>query len=341
MLGNRKIYSFNSRISTRNMIFLSLLLGIYSVICSPDVYVSDRSNYVFRFVNGYSEVWTIGLRFLAYILHRFTNEPKVLFFVISVGCMLVTLMSYNQAIDAYSYAIKFMILSQYSLYSFYLLKQAPALAFAALSMMFFFKRRYFSSIIILCVAIVFHESAVVLIPLYLIIYGAKKRWIRILEYIFCALVVVFFAEITSFLTMIIGKYIPQLVQQANLYLAENGSVQVEKINLLTVLKGIPYYSITFYALYNRRRLKDKIINFDKYLVLSVFASTMIVLSSYMYWMWRFGTYCYFPMFIFASLLIKECKSGKEKRLFELCTLGTSAFFTIRYLFQIYFTYGGF
>ena len=335
--NSNKLHS--RKIGWLEIIFLSSLIGIYSIISSKYPYSSDRGNYVIQFVNYRDSPWTPGLNILGDFLHLFTNEPKVLFFTVSFLCLFITLASYNIFEKARPQALLLMSISSYCIDSLFLLKQAPSIAFAAMSIAVLFKRRFALSIIFLIIAISFHEAAFILIPLYVVLLGAKKRWIRIFQYIILILTVLFFSEISNIVLGFVSHWLPNIFGQLSGYLDDGGNIK-QSINILTIFKGFPYYFITFYAVLKRSYLKSKIKNYDRYLVLCVFASAMIIMSAYMYWMSRFATYCYFPMFIFVSLILQEDK-GKDRQIFYLLVGGSLFFLTFRYLSQIFFLYGGF
>lgn len=348
LLNSRKItkkpdnsnHLYYRKIGVFGIVFLSCLIGIYSIIASKYPYSSDRGNYVIRFVNYWDSPWTTGLNVLADFLHIFTNEPKVLFFTVSFLCLFITLVAYNTFENAQPKALLFMSLSSYCIDSFFLLKQAPSVAFAAISIAALFNRKFKISTIFLVIAISFHEAALILIPLYIVLLGAKKQWVRIFQYIFLIVSILFFSYVTKVASGFIAQLLPNVSDQLSGYLDESGSI-IQSANILTIFKGFPYYFITFYAMLKRSSLKSKIRNYDRYLVICVFATAMIIMSFYMYWMSRFATYCYFPMFIFASLIMREINNRGERFLFLMLVGGSLFFFTFRYLYQMFFLYGGF
>ena len=321
------------------VVCLSTILGWYATICGQEPMSSDRYNYAVRFLNDYDDPWTFGLNTVADFLHLFTNDPNLLFFTITFLFFIVTLAAFHVFEEKERLSLLLLISSPYCLYSFYLLKQAPAIAFAALSIAAFLQKKRMLCLASLVIAITFHESAYILLPLFLVLLGAEKRWVRFLEYTVLILCVVFFQSISQFLVSILGG-IPSFMDQIDDYLSPSGAI-LQSSSVVTAIKGFPYYVITLYALFKRRWFKDRIKHYDRYLVLCVFASTMIVLSAFNYWMWRLGAYCYFPMFIFASLLMRECKGKQEKMLFYLAVVGSMLFITGRFLYQMFFLYGGF
>ena len=61
----------------------------------------------------------------------------------------------------------------------------------------------------------------------------------------------------------------------------------------------------------------------------------------MYWMYRFGLYSMFFVFMFFGEILRKIDSNKEKTIYILAVYGITAFLTIRYLSQMFFIYGGF
>ena len=90
----------------------------------------------------------------------------------------------------------------------------------------------------------------------------------------------------------------------------------------------------------RNKVRRKIEDIDKYLLLCVFASVATIASAFMPWMWRFAELVYFPVFIFAALLRDQFDNNKKKNEFDLIVCLSFAFFTYRKLILSYFIYGG-
>lgn len=327
------------------IVLSSVLYGWYATICSPVPYnASDRLHYVSRFVDCWRKPWSPGLNAIGDFLHLFTNNPHALFFLVTFLCVLVTLWAYRTRNGGYREALLFWASSTCTIESFYLLKQAPAIAFGTLSIILLmkdnFRYRYIACAAALAAAVSFHETALILIPIYCALFLTKWKWIRWASYLLVAVGVLFFGPVSRIAFSIIEVVMPPLFEQVSPYLDETGAMSFS-LNVLTPLKGFPYFLITAYGFWNRPRLKDEIRYYDWYLMLSVCASAFFVLSAYMYWMWRFGTYCYFPMYIFASELYRKASDRRLAQVFFGLVLSSLAFFTLRYLFQCYFLYGGF
>lgn len=329
------------RISFVAILLLCTIIGYYGTICGQTPMGSDRLNYALRFssdIYAYAvKQNSYGLYIVESILHLFTYDPYVLFFTIPVICLAFYLFAYNEWVEVTPLAILMFGMSPCVNYSFYQYKQAPALGLMALSFAFYQREKKIYALLFMIGAIAFHESAFVMIPLYAVIIGSRKRWVRIAEIIFLFVCVVGFKNV-SIVFVGISNFIPGLGAQLQSYLDDTGGIRTES-NIATIIKGVPYYIITIVGLVNRYKLKDSIKFYDQYLTMSIFASVCILMSAYMYWMWRFGSYVYFPVLIFASLIYREM--GNNRELFKWTVITSLAFFTFRAFAQYYFKYGGY
>ena len=341
--GSRILYTkdTNSRsIILGSFLIICLLEGIYSFICGPyHVYLADRRVFANRFVGGYyTKAASIGLYYLQDFLRLFTNNPDVLFFVVAFIFMAATLLAYNTSKDSRPMALLYMCMSQYMLYGCYQLKQALAAAFAGLAIVLFLDNKKALSIIASVLAIMFHETAFVLVPLFIVIYGSKSKIIKYSSYAFLILFVFFFSRFSMVGIRIFTNLIPDMANQVSIYLDETGGLETGG-SILTAIKGLPIYYITYIGFSNRDRLRNRIINIDKYLLICVFASVATLSTTFMSWMWRFSELVYFPVFIFAALMRDELET-KRKREYDLIICFSLAIFTYRKLIMSYFIYGG-
>ena len=321
----------------------AILFGIYGVICGPPgESIGDRHNYAVRFeVDRYEESVkeaSPGLYFIESIVHIFSNNSSILFFVISVIYFCINIYCYKNLKDATPLYLLLFFLSTLGLFGFYGLKQAMALAFVNLSLTEYFQRKRVLAIAFLIVAILFHEATWIVIPFFVLAKYCKGSKIRqIIIYACTIMITIFFPQISKFFLSIFG-YIPGMNEQLSSYVDETGSVMVD-MNFFTIIKGVPYYLITIIAIACREKLKDKVDNYDFLLALSVFCSIFSVLSMYMYWMFRFALYCYVPCFILASQLALYLQE-RDTRIFKLLVAGILLILMIKVLTQYYFIYGG-
>lgn len=321
---------------------LSMIFGIYSIYVSKENLTSDRYNYAIRFANQLEGQWTPGLNFLAKMLQSISSDPNILFFAISFIHVLITLVAFNKSEITTVKALMLLLVSNYFIFSFNWLKQAPAIAFSSLAYVAFTKRKKGLSLLFVIISILFHESAVILLPVFILLLNFNKKSVRILASMGILLLFLFYPIVNEYLVKIAINIFPFLESQLQIYL--NPSYEFKSAyteNFLTILKGIPYYLITLYAIINRRTLKRKINNYDSYVFLSSIVSISIALSYYMYWMFRFATYFYFPTIVFAGMMIKEMRNNRSNLFFEVITTVSLTFLTIRYLYQMFFIHGGF
>ena len=325
------------------LVILIMLMGIYSIICGPKDNIGDRYNYELRFIDDYYlpvvKKGSLGLYYIECFLHIFTHNAKVLFFAIGTLYYILTIIAYKNYKEASPLIILLLGMSSYGLYGFYLFKQCIAIALIAISFSFYFKGQKKTSYIFIFLATIFHEAAWIIIPLYIALsFDTKKIFYRIIIYCAFLFVVIFFEQINNEIIKIFSL-IPGIGSQISDYLNENGEMIVN-YNFFTIVKGFPYYLITLYGILNRKKLKEKIKNYDKYLIISIFCSLFSILSLYMYWMWRFAAFCYFPMFVFAVNLYKADTNFKNKSTYMFILVFSLFALNLKLLIQYYFIYGG-
>lgn len=341
-LGKRRLFHINRRgLPLYAILVFAVLVGVYSALIAGQYpYTSDRGNYARRFENRWADPWTAGLNLVADFAHLFSDRAEWLFFLVSAICTVLLLIAYNSWENASPQTLLLLGWSNLLMISFYLLKQAPSVAFSAISLSALFSNKKVLSAVTLVMAILFHEAAYALVPLYLVILGSQKRWIRTIEYVFLLAFLFAFPQITALMTKVAGLLDIGLVEQTSGFLDEGGQVVINE-NLLTVLKGVPYYAITIYALINRKSISQRIEHYDRYLVICVFVSVVTIASAFMYWMYRFAIYGYFPMFVLWPQLVRATRSRRNRMLLNVLVYGSLSFFTFRSLFIVYFVSGGF
>ena len=323
--------------------FIALLWGFFSVWCGRKGYVSDRGNYAYRFDNGYDYYFqnnSLGLYWIVKLLHLFTYNSKYLFFFIALLYSILINIAYYSYRDKSSLAVLYLSFSLLYAYSFYLLKQALAIPIIAIAVSFSLKRKYLFCYLLLAVSAIFHESSMIMFPLAIaLIFVDRKPLIRLLVYLLLFITLLFFRQIEGGLLSIVIRIVPSLATQARSYFSEENSF--DGTNFLTMFKGLPYYIIFLYGLINRKELIKKINNYHSFMLLSFFSSICSFLSGYMYWMWRFGTLCYVPVFVFGSLICKYSDRKQDTLIFLLSSLMSLFLISFRYLYQVLVEKGGF
>ncbi|MBR3162061.1 MAG: EpsG family protein [Bacilli bacterium] len=336
-------FNEKKRVKLIIVILFCILFGFYSLICGQYPYSSDRGNFAFRFEKdmylSYVKSESYGLFLLEKLLHLISHDPKILFFSVAFIYLFLTLLSYDRVKDKEPFALLIIGLSAYFSYGFYMLKQCIAIGFIALSFAEYSKKKIKQSIVCIFFAILFHESAWIIIPVYLAMSLNKNNFFKIMSYILLICCALFFSKINIIIINIFSTIVPSLSSQMSIYLDNNGSLQ-ENLNTMTILKGLPFYFILLFGLLNRKQLKYKIEMYDKYMFLTFFVSIATILSMFMYWMFRFATYCYFPVFIFSSLILRELENEKDRSLFSVSLILILFILTLRMWYQYYFWYGG-
>ena len=351
-LKNYEINSNNIRINFKNtnvfinkkfitiitVLIFCLIFGYYGVICG---YGYDRQNYGFFFSDErYSYIVrnsSLGLYYFEKFLHIFSYNEKILFFTASFLCSFIAFISYFYYVEKNSKSFFYLILSNYFIYFLFAYKQAFALAISSISIAAFLRKDKKIFIISLLIAIYFHESAIIIIPILIMVKYMKYKYFRLSLYISIFIFVIFFKYINSYVVSFFS-FIPYIDEQLKNYLDPSKNIIID-LNIFTSLKGIPYYIITFIGLRERKELKTKIKKYDEYLFMSIFTSFFTLISVYMYFFFRFALYFYFPVFIFATLIINKTNKKNIKKFLKLAIL-FSISLTLRYLIIVYFKYGG-
>ena len=319
-------------------LFFSTCFGLYSIIVSAEKYTVDRKQYAIRFTNNWKNPFTPGLNIIIKFLHKFSYDERILFFTISFIVVLLTLIAYYLADQGDRNVIKYIVCSDYLICSFSWLKQSPAMALGVLSMIMMFKKKYISSIFFLAIAVLFHESAIILLPIYLMCVGSKNKAIRYCCYSLMIFTLLFFSSATRLTFLFVGRFIPDLYEESRLYLDSSGAI-AQSLNFITILKGLPFYMITIHGFLKRNTYRERIAHYDELLVISAYVSLARMLSLYMYWMERFAIYCYIPDFIFASEMIAANTNSTEAGNFDKVLTITLSIITLRYLAILFFKYG--
>lgn len=325
------------------LIIFAIIFGIYGIICGPPgESIGDRYNYSWRFETPGQEKYnmnqSLGLYAIETALQLFTRSSSILFFTISVLYFCINIYCYKRIKASTPFYLLLFFLSTIGLYGFFALKQALSLAFINLALTMYLDNKKIPALLFLVIAILFHEAAWIVIPCFILAKlckGSKMR--QTLVYVGMIAIAVFFPQISKVFVNLFS-HIPGMGDQISSYVDETGSVLID-MNIFTILKSVPYYLITVVAVLYRKRLKDKIDNYDFLLVLSVFCSIFSILSMYMYWMFRFAMYCYAPCFILASQIANHlCE--KNLKLFKVAVAGGLLILMIKLLIQYYFIYGG-
>lgn len=330
------------RIGVIAIVILALLWAHHTVFCSSVPPRSDRLRYAVTFESGMLarvRKSSFGLYVIEFLLHKITNNSLWLFISIAVLCVSVTLIAYNTYPQATSESLLFLGLSTYLLFACYALKQAPANALVGLSVAGFMKKNRAICIGSLTLAILFHEAAWIMVPIYIVLLGSKRRSVRFLQYALLLVCLFDFVHISTSFLNLLSNLIPGFSAQISSYIDESGELSVGYYGL-TVIKGLPIYIISIVGYRYRSVCKDSIENYDSLLFITTFAAFARLTCIYMYWMWRFSDLVLVPVCVFGGLVCNHMTNRKERFVVSILISLSFGLVTARSLVGGYLLYGG-
>ena len=297
---------YTSKMSYWGVVLIAALCSYYNFSVTDGVigYGSDRKNYLYAFENGRFE--GVGLMFLMDIIHSFNGEFNSLLYLSTFVSVAFVLLAYRFSRDATPQALLLFFLSPFVFQTFTALKQCYANGFAALAIMF------------------------ILLKLNIKIDKPSKL------FIVPALFVIFFKSIILAIADVSNSVLPLLSAKIMEYFGEENIEEEQSVVIL--LKGLPYYYISYIGVKYRNLLKLKIQDFDKYLLISLIGSLFYLTTIYDPWMRRVTDILTFAIFVFWSNVICFVPHSNDKRRIELILMGL---FTYRWLIMIYVNFGKF
>lgn len=352
VISNSK-YSIKSRntafvkdnIYTSKMPFWAIILiagfcSYYNFCVTDGVvgYGSDRKNYLYAFENGRFE--GVGLMFIMDVIHSFNGEFNSLLYISTFVSIAFILLAYRYSRDATPQALLLFFLSPFVFQTFTALKQCYANGFAALALMLLFQKKSIKKdvccILLILLACLFHSAGYLIIPLYILLKLNIKidKLSKVL--VITMLFVIFFKTIMLTIANISNSVLPMLSAKILEYFGED-SIEEEQ-SFIILLKGLPYYYISYIGVKYRYILNTKIQDFDKYLLISLIGSLFYITTIYDPWMRRVTDILTFTIFVFWSSIINSIPRSNEKRWIELILM---ALFTYRWLIMIYVNFGKF
>lgn len=331
---------YTSKMSYWGVVLIAALCSYYNFSVTDGVigYGSDRKNYLYAFENGRFE--GVGLMFLMDIIHSFNGEFNSLLYLSTFVSVAFVLLAYRFSRDATPQALLLFFLSPFVFQTFTALKQCYANGFAALAIMLLFQKRSIRKdiicILLIILACLFHSAGYLMIPLFILL----KLNIKIDKpsklFIVPALFVIFFKSIILAIADVSNSVLPLLSAKIMEYFGEENIEEEQSVVIL--LKGLPYYYISYIGVKYRNLLKLKIQDFDKYLLISLIGSLFYLTTIYDPWMRRVTDILTFAIFVFWSNVICFVPHSNDKRRIELILMGL---FTYRWLIMIYVNFGKF
>ena len=326
------------KISYFNIMVISLIVAFWAV-WNFNVGFEDHETYGHQFEiqsynPGYNQSYGLGL--VWDFLHKFTYKRNTMFrFMIFCGNFL-TLSAYRRDKNIKPQAMLILFLSEYFMYSFVAIKQFIATGFSFLFFADFSNNKKLRSIIWIPPAIMFHEMAYILIPIFFALFFEKNKFMRNCM-IFISTVLLIFPTVANRALPYIFSFVPELEQQLDSYM-DVGKLRLQS-NYFTVLKGLPFYIGCIIPIWSGNENRLQAPNYNLGRALTIMSSLFVLASFYNYWYFRFSYLFMLPVFSYIVNITEDAKSSDViilKKLFVLSIAGL----TLKYMLQMYFKYGG-
>ncbi len=318
---------------------LCMLYDLYITLTSVSM-GGDRTNYLYDFL-GYRRILTPGLQLLVDVFRLFSDNFTVFLLLVCFICIALTLYAYRIYKHATPIAIFLLLSTQYLFSTFVNLKQCFANAFAALFFAVLFemrgRKRDIWCIVLMVLACLFHQTAIILLPIYLVCRGKNRKPINLILLLsFVALL--FLDKLAVLAASILSPIVPSISAKIMEYF---GSLSGAGGDAITLLKGFPYYIILAVGIRKRKKLMGKIENYDNYLLICLIMVLTQLAGLWSYWLPRLQYFLYLPVFVLFGQMLALEGSRKTRFCLRVAVCGSILFFSFRDLILIYTLYGGF
>lgn len=334
-----------TKISMVAIIFISIIFTLYNIYITYNSVSlgGDRLNYTINF-NGIRKSSSLGLEFVFEVVRMMSGSINKVFYITTFICVFFTFLAYRMSKDAMPSTIFLLFMSQFIFSTFVNLKQCYTSAFASLFFVIAIHEKGAKDrllcIILIALACLFHPTGFILIPLYLIIRSKIRGNKKNLIYVLLIIIFVFFEEFMHVASVLVEPFIPSLAFKLKQYLSSD-IFTPNDASVFAFIKGLPFYYIVMLGFIKRDRLKTKICNYDKYLIISTVGASLYLASVYQYWLSRTIYLFYMPIFTFFTLIMKNTNYRTNRMIHWFIVGGGSVLFTYRFLALIYINYGGF
>ena len=335
------------KIKILTIIIITLLFGIYNYIITKTSTptAGDRFIYIQNYT-GHRETPSIGLDFVITIFRHFTKDYTIFFYASTMITTFLTLIAYRISKQATPKSLLFLLCTQYITYTISVLKQSYANAFATLALVFALNNSNLKDKILcgVCVflSILFHHTGFILIPICLLLVKQQKKRNITVYIILLTLMIIFLEPLLRYLSATLSRIIPIVSIKIDNYLFENSSESNLQINnLLTIVKGIPFYVITLIGFAKRKELSNKIYSYDNLLLINCLLSITYVLTIFNAWIYRFSYLFLFASGILYSKIRDTIGRKNNLALFNILTILLVLYLTIRHIILTFINYGGY
>lgn len=332
-----------TKINYMSMLSVSILFTLYNVYLtkSHGILSLDRGNYLFEF-QGYRYVKSIGLQWIFDIVHLIGGNIYTVFYLTTFLCVLLSLIAYKKADFADYRIFPLLMMSEWFFNTVTLLKQCYACAFAMLFFAYVLKpktpKNIILSLIFAIVAFLFHTSGVILIPVFIAInFKQMKEWWTIVALLLLFIITFLLRPILLISSNVIADISPILAEKIIHYFIEGDTSG----SAFSIVKWIPFYYIVFMGIIFKDTLKDKIFNYNKFLIVSAVAACMALFSANIYWFYRFLFLFYLPAFSYYIMMNSTLRKEENKLINNCVVYGVSGVVFVRWFILMYINCGGF
>lgn len=303
-----------------NLFIVTIILSWYSAQLATSGKLVDTVRYAWNFLYRYPTYYHNSLKSLFdartepgfLVLNRlikgFTSDPFWLFFIIACTTTSINLYVLTRLGEKRPLLVAFYLISPYFFHTTYLLRQTLAVSIGNLAFLSYQQGKRHQYFFFSVIALMFHSTAIILLPLYFILKRANWRTIYFYIPLIGLLTFLFFGPVLNF---ILPK-VPYIGQYINIY--ETGLFRGGG-SASSVLKGIPFYFVSSLALARRRQLSKAIFNADSYIVSCLFYSVSWLFTYNMYWFFRLGWYLLIPTLVIIPELMDTIRNPKQRLLY--------------------------
>ena len=310
-------------------ICMAAIFILLSGISACRIYTgNDYQTYINHFhdiICGNYVVTEPGFNMLVTAVYSFFEKEYYLvifaiFALFTVGIFLKAL--YDQSADFPMSFLLFMTLGIY-FQTFNTVRYYFALAIVLYSMKFLLKKQYVRFVLAVLLASLFHKTALLVIPLYLLAVIKWKRWHLILAGIF-AVSGLFFQE--QYMEIFVRLY-PSYANEEE-YLASGG------FSIINVIRSAAVLMFSFYVLGKEKGWYDNREN-RFYFQLNLGALALYLCFSFVPFLSRIGYYLNISHLFFLPLLLKELseKQGHKSRIWKYLMIAATILYFLIFLYK--------
>lgn len=315
-LRRRTVVSFGGRRAVRgsidrqgklDQICMTALFLLLAGASALRIYTgNDYQTYISHFHDIYRGNYVVterGFNLIVTVVYRFFQKECYLvifglFAFLTVGVFLKAL--YDQSVDFPMSFFLFMMLGAY-FQTYNTVRYYFALAIVLYSMRYILRKQYIGFLVTILIASLFHKTALIVIPLYLLA-AIRWKWQHLMIAGVLAVSGLFFQE--QYMTLFVRLY-PSYVNEEE-YLASGG------FSIINVLRCVVVLAFSLYALKeNKEWYADRELRF--YFQLNLGALALYLCFSFVPFLSRIGYYLNISHLFFLPALLKALPEKVQKQ----------------------------